>query len=81
MKTSLFIHTAVLAAFAIPAMAFAGPAPAPKFAAEKCFGVNAAAAVLAEAPAFDLAGALRDMAAEGLFIAVIPQLVAEEPGA
>jgi hypothetical protein len=41
----------------------------------------AAAAVLADAPAFDLAGALRVMAAEGLFVAVIPQPVAEEAAA
>jgi uncharacterized membrane protein len=44
MKNSLFIHTAVLAAFAMPAVAFAGPAAAPKFTAEKCYGVNAVAA-------------------------------------
>ena len=41
----------------------------------------AAAAILADAPDFDLAGALREMAAEGLFVAVIPQPVAEEAAA
>ena len=40
----MLVHTAVLAAFALPSIAFADPAEAPKFAAEKCLGVNAVAA-------------------------------------
>jgi uncharacterized membrane protein len=44
MKTSTLVHTAVLAAFALPVAAFAGPAPEPAFKAEKCFGIAAAAA-------------------------------------
>lgn len=39
----------------------------------------AAAAVLAQTPVFDLASALHDMAAEGLFVAVIAQPAAREP--
>lgn len=42
MKTSLLIQSAVVAAFALPAVAFAAPAPEPSFKAEKCFGVAAA---------------------------------------
>jgi uncharacterized membrane protein len=44
MKTSMLVHTAVLAAFALPVAAFAGPAPEPAFKAEKCYGIAAAAA-------------------------------------
>jgi uncharacterized membrane protein len=44
MKTSLLVHTAVLAAFALPVAAFAGPAAEPAFKAEKCYGIAAAAA-------------------------------------
>jgi len=43
MKTSLLIASAVAAAVGLPlAAAMAGPAPAPTFTAEKCFGVAAA---------------------------------------
>lgn len=43
MKTSLLIASAVAATVALPMLAKAGPAPAPSFQAEKCFGINAAA--------------------------------------
>jgi uncharacterized membrane protein len=41
MKTKLLLASAVAAAISIPAItgAQAGPAPAPKFEAEKCYGV------------------------------------------
>jgi uncharacterized membrane protein len=40
MKTApLLVASAVLAALAAPAMGQAGPAPTPRFEAEKCFGV------------------------------------------
>jgi uncharacterized membrane protein len=41
-KTSLLIASAVAATVALPLVASAGPAPAPSFQAEKCYGVNAA---------------------------------------
>jgi uncharacterized membrane protein len=41
MKTSLLIASAVAATVALPLLASAGPAPAPAFKAEKCFGVAA----------------------------------------
>jgi len=41
MKTSLLIASAVAAAVALPTLANAGPAPAPAFKAEKCYGVAA----------------------------------------
>ncbi|MFI5021551.1 MAG: DUF2282 domain-containing protein [Alphaproteobacteria bacterium] len=43
MKTSLLVASAVAATVALPLLANAGPAPAPTFQAEKCYGVNAAA--------------------------------------
>ncbi len=43
MKTSLLIASAVAATVGLPlAAALAGPAPAPSFTAEKCFGIAAA---------------------------------------
>ena len=42
MKTSLLIASAVAATVALPLLANAGPAPAPTFQAEKCYGINAA---------------------------------------
>jgi len=42
MKTSFLIASAVAATAALPLLANAGPAPAPTFQAEKCYGVNAA---------------------------------------
>lgn len=42
MKTSLIVASAVAASIALPLVASAGPAPAPAFKAEKCFGVAAA---------------------------------------
>ena len=42
MKTSLIVASAVAATVALPLIASAGPAPAPAFKAEKCFGVAAA---------------------------------------
>ena len=41
MKTSLLIASAVAATVALPMLASAGPAPAPAFKAEKCYGVAA----------------------------------------
>lgn len=41
-KTGFFIASAVAATVALPLLANAGPAPAPSFQAEKCYGVNAA---------------------------------------
>jgi uncharacterized membrane protein len=38
-KTQLLVASAMLAALALPLRASAGPAPKPKFDAEKCFGV------------------------------------------
>lgn len=42
MKTSLIVASAVAATVALPLIASAGPAPAPAFKAEKCFGIAAA---------------------------------------
>jgi uncharacterized membrane protein len=44
MKTRLIVASAVAAAFAMPLAAGAqgGPAPTPKFAAEKCYGISKA---------------------------------------
>ena len=42
MKTSLLVASALTAALALPVAAIAGPAEAPAFKAEKCFGVAAA---------------------------------------
>jgi uncharacterized membrane protein len=42
-KSSLIAASAVAAVVALPLAANAGPAPAPTFQAEKCYGVNAAA--------------------------------------
>jgi uncharacterized membrane protein len=42
MKSSLLVASAVAATVALPGLASAGPAPAPPFKAEKCFGVAAA---------------------------------------
>jgi len=41
MKMSLLIASAVAATVALPLLASAGPAPAPVFKAEKCFGIAA----------------------------------------
>jgi uncharacterized membrane protein len=41
-KTGLIIASAVAATLALPLVANAGPAPAPSFHAEKCYGINAA---------------------------------------
>ena len=42
MKTSLLVASAIAATVALPMLANAGPAPAPAFKAEKCYGVAAA---------------------------------------
>jgi uncharacterized membrane protein len=44
MNTKLMIASAVAAAFAVPLVAGAqsGPAPEPKFTAEKCYGISKA---------------------------------------
>jgi uncharacterized membrane protein len=39
MKTRPFLASAIAAAIAVPALAGAQPAPAPKFEAEKCYGI------------------------------------------
>jgi uncharacterized membrane protein len=39
MKTRLFLASAIAAAIAVPAVTGAQPAPAPKFEAEKCYGI------------------------------------------
>jgi uncharacterized membrane protein len=39
MKTSIIAASAMLAAIAVPMLAKAGPAAAPTFQAEKCYGV------------------------------------------
>ena len=41
MNTSRLVASAILAAVAIPAISQGGPAPAPAYTNEKCFGVNA----------------------------------------
>ena len=41
-KVGLFVASAVAATLAVPLLAKAGPAPAPSFTAEKCYGINAA---------------------------------------
>ena len=41
-KTGFLVASAVAATVALPLLANAGPAPAPSFQAEKCYGVNAA---------------------------------------
>lgn len=41
-KTGLLVAAALGATLALPLLANAGPAPAPAFKAEKCFGVAAA---------------------------------------
>jgi uncharacterized membrane protein len=40
-KTGLLVAAALAATLAMPMLASAGPAPAPAFKAEKCFGVAA----------------------------------------
>ena len=40
--TSVLVASAVATTLALPLLAQAGPAPAPSFQAEKCYGVNAA---------------------------------------
>ena len=40
MKTRLFLASAIAAAIAVPAVTGAQPAPAPKFEAEKCYGIT-----------------------------------------
>jgi uncharacterized membrane protein len=42
MKTRLFLASAIAAAIAVPAVTGAQPAPAPKFEAEKCYGITKA---------------------------------------
>jgi len=42
MKTRLFLASAIAAAIAGPAVTGAQPAPAPKFEAEKCYGISMA---------------------------------------
>jgi uncharacterized membrane protein len=39
MNTKLLVASAVAAAFAIPLVTSAGPAEAPKFTSEKCYGI------------------------------------------
>jgi len=39
MKTRLFLASAIAAAIAVPVATGAQPAPAPKFEAEKCYGI------------------------------------------
>jgi uncharacterized membrane protein len=39
MKTRLLLASAIAAAIAVPAVISAQPAPAPKFDAEKCYGI------------------------------------------
>ena len=39
MNTRLLLASALAAAIAVPSVTAAGPAPAPKFEAEKCFGI------------------------------------------
>jgi uncharacterized membrane protein len=41
-RTAFLIASAVAATVALPLLAQAGPAPAPSFQAEKCYGINAA---------------------------------------
>jgi uncharacterized membrane protein len=41
-QTALLVASAVAATLALPLLANAGPAPAPTFTAEKCYGINAA---------------------------------------
>ena len=41
-KTGFLVASAVAATMALPLLAKAGPAPAPGFQAEKCYGINAA---------------------------------------
>jgi uncharacterized membrane protein len=42
MRTSLLIASAIAATAALPVIATAGPAPTPRFQAEKCYGINVA---------------------------------------
>jgi uncharacterized membrane protein len=42
MKTRLVLASALAAAIAVPAVTGAQPAPAPKFEAEKCYGISRA---------------------------------------
>jgi len=39
MNMSRLLATAITAAVSLPTLAFAGPAPAPTYSAEKCYGV------------------------------------------
>ena len=39
MDTKLLVASAVAAALALPLVSSAGPAPTPKFEAEKCYGI------------------------------------------
>lgn len=42
LNTALLVASAVAATLALPVLANAGPAAAPTFKAEKCYGINAA---------------------------------------
>jgi uncharacterized membrane protein len=42
MKSSLMVASALVAALSMPVLAQGGPAPAPKFEAEKCYGISKA---------------------------------------
>ena len=42
MNTRLLVASAVAAALAVPLVSSAGPAPQPKFEAEKCYGITRA---------------------------------------
>ncbi|HYE92444.1 MAG TPA: DUF2282 domain-containing protein [Terriglobales bacterium] len=42
MNTKLLVASAVAAALSLPITAFSEPAPTPKFAAEKCYGISKA---------------------------------------
>ena len=39
MKSSLVVASALVAALSMPVLAQGGPAPTPKFEAEKCYGI------------------------------------------
>ena len=42
MKSSLVVASALVAALSMPVLAQGGPAPTPKFEAEKCYGISKA---------------------------------------
>ena len=70
MKSSLLVASAVAATIALPLVASAGPAPAPAFKAEKCYGIAASAQNDCQTATHSCAGESRRAAAADSWIYV-----------